>query len=548
MLTPLALENAALLMRLQAQDFSTKTELAEALGRDLPNLNKTLKRLASEGLVDGATLTAAGANAVRAVQQLQGGAAPPAAVQGGSVAEIPLELIDTDPLLNPRTIFAEEPLQALAESIRDKGVAQPILLRPGLEPGRFRVVAGERRTRAARLAGLTAIPAIIRDLDDDQALEIATIENIQREDLSALEEARAFRKIVDAKMRLHPELSVRDAKEIIAEAVRKTVRYVEQRLDLLELPEKLQDRIALPKDNHQYLSLESARYEVQRIRREKKQAEERLLKPAELLIMAELTDKMDKSPGTMRTWYYGGAKPTEINYDVDGDVVLDGLRKRNLITVTHDHNNDGRSHARYSEYGWTKKDLAAQLPGFASARRAAALSELRARVLGEGEASRCRVNGCYATWWLNGPFKPNPALEQQVKKAEAARKAAETKAEKAAAAAKVTLEAADLLVRELGAREPAALDPQVQGVLCRAERPAPWRMDAKGNIFAANGKVVINDQYYGGSDPNLIAVRLLIVATVNVTAGEAFTIEPQGGALPPDPDSADDDADQAEDA
>ena len=99
--------------------------------------------------------------------------------EGQGATEIGLHLIDEDLELNPRTTFDEEELAALAASIGDKGVVQPVLLRPSPEPGRYRVVAGARRIRASRLAAQFTIPAIVRDLADDQALEIATIENVQ---------------------------------------------------------------------------------------------------------------------------------------------------------------------------------------------------------------------------------------------------------------------------------------------------------------------------------------------------------------------------------
>ncbi len=522
-LTPLALENAPLLRRLQARDFDGKTALAKALGRDLPNLNKTLKRLEGEGLVAGVALTDQGANAVRALDQLDAGeGAATVVLPTSTVGEISLDLIDTDPLLNPRTVFAEEPLQALAESIRDKGVAQPILLRPGLEPGRYRVVAGERRTRASRLAGMTAIPAIIRDLDDDQALEIATIENIQREDLSPLEEANAFSRIVEAKLRIHPDLSLKDAKEIIADAVRKTVRYVEQRMDLLELSKAEQARVALPKDDHKHLSLESARWRVQEIRREKRQAAERTLEPEDLLVVAELADKMQKAPAELRNWWSSGGKPTEVAYDLPGDVRFEALRKRRIISFYEDRNDDGRSHASLGE-GFTKKDLVRQLPAFAGARRAQALADLRFKL----KERAVLEPGRYSTWWLNGPFKIDPSKADAVKRKEAAAKATETKRANAAAKAEEILNAADGVVRSLAVREPAIAHDGFVSLLAQCDRPTPWRMSPEGNVYAANGKTIISDRYYHHErSPELLAQRMLLIAAVNLASGAAFAVEP----------------------
>src|SRR6185295_9230694 len=92
----------------------------------------------------------------------------------------------------PRDDFEEVKLQELAGSIREKGILQPIIVRTTLVEGRYQIVAGERRLRAARLAGLRKIPAIVRTLSDQESAEIALIENLQRADLNAIEEAAAY--------------------------------------------------------------------------------------------------------------------------------------------------------------------------------------------------------------------------------------------------------------------------------------------------------------------------------------------------------------------
>ncbi|MDB5416688.1 MAG: parB [Phenylobacterium sp.] len=118
------------------------------------------------------------------------GAAAVAAGEGAR--EIPIELIHRNPE-QPRTHFAEDELAELEASIRDKGVLQPILVRPSkAQPGEYQIVAGERRWRAAQRAGLTAVPALVRELGDNQAFEIAIVENVQRTDLNPLEEAKAY--------------------------------------------------------------------------------------------------------------------------------------------------------------------------------------------------------------------------------------------------------------------------------------------------------------------------------------------------------------------
>ena len=124
----------------------------------------------------------------------------------------------------PRALFAPEALAELAQSIRDKGVLQPLLVRPRGDS--FEIVAGERRWRAAGLAGLTELPVIIRDLSDREALEIAIVENLQREDLGPLEEARAYQALADQGLN----------QEAVAQAVGKGRSTVANALRLLQLP------------------------------------------------------------------------------------------------------------------------------------------------------------------------------------------------------------------------------------------------------------------------------------------------------------------------
>jgi ParB family chromosome partitioning protein len=111
------------------------------------------------------------------------------------VSEIEIRLIDPNPN-QPRREFDSEKLGELAESIREHGLVQPILVRPKGD-GRYEIVAGERRWRAAQLAGLTKVPALVREFTEQESMEIALIENLQREDLNPLEEAEAYRLLLD---------------------------------------------------------------------------------------------------------------------------------------------------------------------------------------------------------------------------------------------------------------------------------------------------------------------------------------------------------------
>jgi len=159
------------------------------------------------------------------------------------IRNVPIDRIEANPE-NPRLVFEASALEELAASIREHGVLQPILLRP-LGPNQFQLVAGERRWRAARLAGLATIPALIEELDDDDALEIAIIENLQREDLSPLEEASMY----DRMIKDHG-YSVRR----LAQKLGKDKGYLENRLRLADAPQEVRDLVSVRKDtlSHAY--------------------------------------------------------------------------------------------------------------------------------------------------------------------------------------------------------------------------------------------------------------------------------------------------------
>lgn len=145
--------------------------------------------------------------------------------------EIPIDLIDPSSL-QPRTLFDEAKLDELAQSIIANGVVQPLLLRR--KGSRFELIAGERRWRAAQRAGLERVPAVIRNVSDDKVLEIALIENIQRENLNPIEEARAYKKLID---------TVGLTQETVAERVGRDRSYVTNYIRLLRLPEDIQDLV-----------------------------------------------------------------------------------------------------------------------------------------------------------------------------------------------------------------------------------------------------------------------------------------------------------------
>jgi ParB family chromosome partitioning protein len=159
------------------------------------------------------------------------------------VKVIPVERSEPNPE-QPRLAFNEESLQELAASIREHGVLQPILVRP-LDEQRFQLIAGERRWRASQIAGLATIPALVEEIDDDTALEISIIENLQREDISPLDEAAMY----DRMIRDHG-YSIRR----LADKLGKDKGYLENRLRLADAPEEVRELVSLRKDtlSHAY--------------------------------------------------------------------------------------------------------------------------------------------------------------------------------------------------------------------------------------------------------------------------------------------------------
>ncbi len=150
-----------------------------------------------------------------------------------ALVELPIASIRAS-ALQPRKHFEEETLGALTASIRELGVLQPILVRPGGE-GTYELVAGERRWRAAKRAGLQTIPALVRDVTDDLSLEQALVENLHREDLNPLEEAAAYQQLIEDFGLTHEELSARVGKS--RAAITNTLR-------LFQLPPAIQRLVA----------------------------------------------------------------------------------------------------------------------------------------------------------------------------------------------------------------------------------------------------------------------------------------------------------------
>ena len=228
------------------------------------------------------------------------------ATEPDSVQIMELEIAKVIPQGNqPRKVFAEESLQELASSIREHGVLQPVLVRTIGEY--YEIIAGERRWRAAEIAGLQIIPAIIKEMEDIEAAEISLVENLQREDLSAIEEARAYKNLIE---------QYNYTQELIATRVGKSRAYVANTIRLLNLsPEIIQmidQRQISPGHARALLAIRSGREQIaaanaiikgglsvrqveQQVKSKKGEPLTRSLKSADLL---DLEERLQKYFGT----------------------------------------------------------------------------------------------------------------------------------------------------------------------------------------------------------------------------------------------------------
>ncbi|HLZ47196.1 MAG TPA: ParB/RepB/Spo0J family partition protein [Candidatus Limnocylindria bacterium] len=224
-----------------------------------------------------------------------------------SIKELPVEKVIPNPE-QPRMTFHEETLQELAASIREHGVLQPILVRPAGDE--YQIIAGERRWRASKLAGKETIPAIIERFDDATALEIALIENLQREDLSPLDEAIIYKKMTD-------ELgySIRN----LAGKLGKDKGYVENRLRLATAPDDVREMVAARYDTL------SAAYELMKI--EDKRRRKSLAKQvvAGKLTLIRLRDKVERVLNPEQ----GGPKAVPAIPPLRDDSLITATRKLN---------------------------------------------------------------------------------------------------------------------------------------------------------------------------------------------------------------------------
>jgi ParB family chromosome partitioning protein len=227
---------------------------------------------------------------------------------------VPVDRIDPNPE-QPRLSFDPDSLNDLAASLREHGVLQPILVRP-IEVGRYQLVAGERRWRAAKLAELDTVPALIEEIDDDTALEISIIENLQREDLSPLDEALMYERMT----RDHG-YSLRK----LAQKLGKDKGYIENRLRLADAPAEIKQLVSLRKDtlSHAYELLKVPDERTRRRLAEQVAAGE--------LSLVRLRDKVE---GRRRR------RPT-VERDPDAELPEQPITEEPVVDVEEDHDLEG---------------------------------------------------------------------------------------------------------------------------------------------------------------------------------------------------------------
>jgi ParB family chromosome partitioning protein len=153
---------------------------------------------------------------------------------GGNSKRLPVAFLVAN-RANPRRDFDTDQLDELANSIKEKGVMQPLLVRPTTDPNQFEIIAGERRWRAAQRAGLNDVPVLVRDVDDREALELAIIENVQRVDLNPLEEAQGYGQLIE---------QFNYTQQDLAQVIGKSRSHVANTLRLLKLPGDIRDMLA----------------------------------------------------------------------------------------------------------------------------------------------------------------------------------------------------------------------------------------------------------------------------------------------------------------
>jgi ParB family transcriptional regulator, chromosome partitioning protein len=256
------------------------------------------------------------------------------------VTLVSVDLVSPNPR-QPRNMVHPEELDDLTASVREHGVLQPLIVTPGDMAGEYILIAGERRLQAARLAGLTSVPVLVRQATDQQRLELAIIENVQRSDLSALEEAEAYRQLAEDFDLSHEDIAVRVGKSRVA---------VTNTLRLLKLPDAVKNALiecriseghgrallALPTPEAQTAALRTVlsqelnvRQTEELVRKLSGEKPTRKPKPTAVPEIAELEERLRSSLGTKVT-LRSGRKGGTLTIHYYSDEELDALMGRLL--------------------------------------------------------------------------------------------------------------------------------------------------------------------------------------------------------------------------
>jgi ParB family chromosome partitioning protein len=262
------------------------------------------------------------------------------ALAGNGIMLVSVDLVSPNPR-QPRSMMHPEELEDLTASIREHGVLQPLIVTPGDMEGRFVLIAGERRLEAARLAGLVTVPVLVRQATDQQRLELAIIENVQRSDLSALEQAEAYRQLAEDFDLSHEEIATRVGKSRVA---------VTNTLRLLKLPDVVKNALiegrisegharallALTTPEAQTAALRTllsqefnVRQTEELVRKLSGEKLSRKLKPAAVPEVAELEERLRSSLGTKVT-VRSGRKGGTVTIHYYSEEELDALMGRLL--------------------------------------------------------------------------------------------------------------------------------------------------------------------------------------------------------------------------
>lgn len=509
----------SLLRAIPAGGWATLVDLATIAGRAANNIKRDLARLEAAGLVDlsaGVDKPALSAEAVAGLAAIDALANPVRGVE--TVEQIVREIRtwthgDLTPNPDqPRKAFKPEALAELAASILSGGQLQNLLARPNPDttPGApaLQIVGGERRWRAMGLLVERGdwpadhpVRVEVRDLTDAQVDSLALVENMQRQDLNVMEEARAFHRL----NKVHG-WSTAD----IAEKVNKDQRVIQQRLSLLALSAEEQRQL---EDNE--ITFTRA---LEILRARPKPLD---LSPVKAMILAEV---IDAAAGERAGAYHHKAECAPNTAD---DAIAASLVAAGFLTIEGPDHFTGRYFARLPDYAVYDRFIG-QYPGLSGADRSSGLLSIRAAALGADEAERLDSEGTYAAAWLNGPFALTPEGEAivEARRQEQAQQAVRAGEADAARALRMKrLSEADSrtddALRVFGKIARTTLVEGLDDILQAADAPLPWAFTPKASdgwagVVAANGKKV---NFAAFSGPESTLLLRLVMAAMNHAAG-----------------------------